>query len=50
MQYPTTPTRSLPERSTTKSTAPDMSLAACAMFIAIISLPAPSGSLAVLPW
>jgi hypothetical protein len=49
MQNPVTPTRSEPDRRATSSTAPDMSLAACARLSAIISLPASSGSVVCSP-
>jgi hypothetical protein len=49
MQKPVTPTRSPPERSETSSTAPDMSLPAWSRFIAIMSLPASSGSVVLSP-
>ena len=49
MQKPTTPILP-PVRSASRSTAPLMSFAACSMLSAIISLPAPSGSVAAWPW
>ena len=50
MQKPTAPSLAVEEWPARNLAAPARSFSAWAMFSAMKSLPAPSGSLAVLPW